>query len=90
VKWKHVASNDLFQQGLSTTPPNKKVWFEMQYAEGSAYTFFGPCMIKMDPDGPEPVDKTYYYCEACRGMFLIPKGYMALAEGADEDDPFHF
>jgi hypothetical protein len=90
AKQKHVASDDLFQQGPSTTPPNKKVQFETRYAEGGAYTFFGPRMIETDPDGPEPVDQTYYYCEARQGMFPIPKGYMALAEGADEDDPFRF
>jgi hypothetical protein len=72
---------------INRTPPNKKVCFETRFAEGGSYTFFGPRMIEADPDGPEPADKTWYYCEARQGMFPIPRGFMALPEGGDED-PF--
>ncbi|KAF8224492.1 hypothetical protein L208DRAFT_1310981 [Tricholoma matsutake] len=70
AKQKHSTSDNPFQQGsLLAMPPNKKVRFETQYAEGGSYTFFRPRLIEADPDGPEPADKTYYYCEAHQGMF---------------------
>jgi hypothetical protein len=91
AKHKHCESDDVLTQGntFNRTPPNKKVRFETRFAEGGSYTFFGPRMIAADPDAPEPEDVTWYYCEARQGMFPIPRGFMAIAEGADED-PFAF
>ena len=85
AKHKFSESDDPFQSrptgggsAITCTPLNKKVCFEKKFAEGGSHTFFGPHMIECDPDGPEPADKTWYYCEARQGMFPIPKGFMAL------------
>jgi len=92
AKRKYCDSDDPFQSGsrhggdLTRTPPNKKVRFETKYAEGGSFTFFGPRIIATDPDGPEPVDVTWYYCEARQGMFPIPRGFIAVPEGAGEEE----
>ncbi|KAF8228301.1 hypothetical protein L208DRAFT_1292304 [Tricholoma matsutake] len=56
AKHKHCDSDDILTQSNNCTPPNKKVHFETRFAEGGSHTFFGPHMIKADPDGPEPED----------------------------------
>ncbi|KAF8237242.1 hypothetical protein L208DRAFT_1248422 [Tricholoma matsutake] len=86
VKHKHCDSDDILTQSNNHTPPNKKVHLETRFTEGGSHTFFGPCMIEADPDGPEPEDIMWYYCEAQQGIL---QGFMAIAEGADED-PFTF
>ncbi|KAM6491722.1 hypothetical protein JOM56_012762 [Amanita muscaria] len=90
AKRKHCESDDNLTRSdtINCTPPNKKVRFETRFAEGGSYTFFGPRMIGADPDAPEPEDITWYYCEARQGMFPIPRGFVAIAEG--DEDPFAF
>jgi hypothetical protein len=70
------------------TPPNKKVRYEKRFKDGSGgNTFWGPILEPGDMFHPDW--DMYYYCEARRDYFIVPRGYCVI-EDDENQDPLRF
>ena len=79
------------EYGITSTPPTKKIMsFEKRFHDGGAARLYGSSLVSGQ------LSKTanyewYYFCEPVGDMVPVPKGYVPLLDGTDNEnfDPFY-
>lgn len=67
----------------------EKRWFDMEGNQTGASCFWGPTM-EGGEEHLEPGLQIWYKCEARQDWFIIPRGYVAVEEGVDDDENTFF
>ena len=71
-------------QGKKPLVAYEKRWFDTEGNQTGGNRFWGPPMEGGD-DVLEPGLQIWYKCEARQNWFPVPRGYVAVAEGDDDD-----
>jgi hypothetical protein len=69
---------------MLTRPLDKRVWYECNYSDGGAKTFWGPPVIAGKTSKSDR--ESTFFCDTLGMMLPIPVGYTIVEE--EDDDPF--
>lgn len=78
------------EKGQANKPivSHEKRWFDAEGNQIGASRFWGPTM----EGGDSVLDcglEIWYKCEACQDWFIVPRGYVAVEEGHEEDESLY-
>ena len=93
AKKRKIASGNEVEQGQGQAKKPlvayEKRWFDTEGNQTGASRFWGPTM-EGGEEHLEPGLQIWYKCEARQDWFIIPRGYVAVEEGVDDDENTFF